>query len=462
MTIKQMGGSATTEQLLTAWLQSVLEIIEKNFSNLVLRLDGYESWYEADDRSLVRRPFMMTYRFGELDRLIFTENPVWKELGLRIADDDLIKKHSSRLVGSPYGVRRAFTVQELCKLLLPHPIQVDAGVKVDTTMDAAAAVQKLLNVFRSDTLDEVTIWPIGGINVPQSIKLDEHTEFRELSTTEKLNCLHFGMIRGFESGRIAPEHSRWYGLVHTEVYPKVFEAMEAVPSDFTERWHRRETLLEHLLASLSVITGRRVSHAGGHSAAPSIHFGTSIPVGMTAMGASSFSFNFLFSEQDPPLTEQQIKDLHSYWKMLAPTGRSKFEKRLLNALHRYYFAQTRAKPEDMIVDLMIAAESLYLDTDKDELTYRLSLNAALWAEGDTAKKKEIFDLFKKAYGLRSSVVHGSSVSRSSLQEPLEQVRQEMSRAIQKAFDFIRSNPGAKPEWTNMLFPPSNPQLDLGS
>ena len=446
------------EKLLITWLQSALEIIEKNFDNLFVRIDGLESWYEADDKSLVPRPFMLTYKFGELDRLIFTENPAWRSLEPYIAEDELFKKYSSRLVGSPYGVRRAFTIQELCKLLLPHLVQVDTGVKVDTEIDAVTAVKKFLGILASNTLDEITIWPVGGVNVPQSVKLDESTEFRELSTEEKLKCLRFGMIQGFDSGRIAPEHSRWYGLVHTEVHPKVFESMDAPPHDMTERWHRREMLLEHLLASLTIITGHRVSHAGGHSVAPSVRFGVSIPVGMTGVATSGPNFGFLSAATNPLLTAQQIKELQSYWNLLKPSGLSTFQKRLLNALHRYYFAQTRAKLEDMLVDLMIAAESLFLDTDKNELTYRLSLNAAIWAEGDTAKKMEILNLFKKAYGLRSSVVHGNSVSHASLQEPLENVRLAMASAIQKAFNFTINNPGAKPEWDRMIFEIAKPEF----
>ncbi len=58
---------------------------------------------------------------------------------------------------------------------------------------------------------------------------------------------------------------------------------------------------------------------------------------------------------------------------------------LANAVRRFSFATERERPDDRLVDLMIAAESLFLGgednpTDRGELRYRLSLRAAFFIE----------------------------------------------------------------------------------
>src|SRR2546423_9240296 len=51
-----------------------------------------------------------------------------------------------------------------------------------------------------------------------------------------------------------------------------------------------------------------------------------------------------------------------------------------------------------------------------ELRYRLALRAALWADQKPASlsRLEVFDLMRKAYDLRSVVVHGSEPSEKDL------------------------------------------------
>lgn len=79
---------------------------------------------------------------------------------------------------------------------------------------------------------------------------------------------------------------------------------------------------------------------------------------------------------------------------------------------RYFnYAHMRERPEDKLIDYIIAFESLFIK-EMGELSYRLSLGVAAFLGANLDEKGEIFTLMRKAYKLRSDIVHGSSYSKS--------------------------------------------------
>jgi len=66
-------------------------------------------------------------------------------------------------------------------------------------------------------------------------------------------------------------------------------------------------------------------------------------------------------------------------------------------------------PSDALLDLTICLENLYLPGTRDELAYRLRTRVACVLAKEVDKRKEILADVKKAYNLRSKIVHGRSV-----------------------------------------------------
>jgi len=63
--------------------------------------------------------------------------------------------------------------------------------------------------------------------------------------------------------------------------------------------------------------------------------------------------------------------------------------------------------DEQLVDLLIAAEALFLsDVGSGELTYRLATRAAFFLAERPDERREVSDLFKRAYSQRSKLVHG--------------------------------------------------------
>lgn len=95
-------------------------------------------------------------------------------------------------------------------------------------------------------------------------------------------------------------------------------------------------------------------------------------------------------------------------------AKSVIERKFISvAARRFSFAHERYNSQDKIVDLLIAAEALFLCDQGGigELRYRLSLRAAFFLTDDSQTRKRIFADFKTAYDLRSKIVHGGEVEK---------------------------------------------------
>jgi hypothetical protein len=147
------------------------------------------------------------------------------------------------------------------------------------------------------------------------------------------------------------------------------------------------------------------------------------------------------------------------------------KRRFLNtAVRRYSYAHERHRLEDKIVDLLIAAESLFLsDYKKDdpyigEIRYRMSLRAAVFLGSDGESRRRIFRQMRAAYDLRSLVVHGGEAEKVKLpKQPdgsLPQIEnfvwtvQEIVRvALHKAIGLAQrpETPASLVVWDELIF-----------
>lgn len=80
------------------------------------------------------------------------------------------------------------------------------------------------------------------------------------------------------------------------------------------------------------------------------------------------------------------------------------------ALRRFGMSRTESDGDEQVLHLMSAAEALFLPGESNESAYKLALRGALFADGDRARRA-LFQVLKKAYGVRSKVAHGSTVAK---------------------------------------------------
>ena len=114
-----------------------------------------------------------------------------------------------------------------------------------------------------------------------------------------------------------------------------------------------------------------------------------------------------------------IISFKQFWDVIqsAPIKERKF---LDIAIRRFGYAHERHRLEDKIIDLLIAAEALFLsDYNKDdpyigEIRYRLSLRAALFLSSNAESQRMIFRQMRAAYDLRSKIAHGGDAKNVKL------------------------------------------------
>jgi hypothetical protein len=169
------------------------------------------------------------------------------------------------------------------------------------------------------------------------------------------------------------------------------------------------------------------------------------------LSAESFSLDELkiarthFNDALLPLAFEHAKSA-SDWK-----ERSRFHKgsRRL-ARFNYFVAAARAEAEPAArVSLYMTCLEILFSTDAAELTHKLSERVAVFLGQNANERREIFSKMKRAYAIRSKVVHGATlsdkdetdakVSASSVDELIRRVFLKIIESKEIADQFDKSN-----------------------
>lgn len=444
---------------LQSWLEEARLALDSRFCELT-QLIALPRWQAKPSGGFKYYPFSPVYRFSVLEDAIFGSSETWPKVEQLAEVHTKLNLHYSQFVRFSNGSGRQFSLKELCMTMLPPLSIIDENTIVaDTEFLVSKKVGKFLDTINSDIDHHLTVWPIRGISTDNTIKLDKITEFRELTNDEKLHCLNFEIIRPTFADEIEESHSHWFGLCRSIYGKKTFGLQDPNFDNLTQRARELEQVLEDFLASVPLVNDRVAFHAGGFAAAPHFEEGQVLKFGTIgqAVGASN-ALSFAFLDDGGNLSPEDSNRLCEIWSFVRKNNPSKFSRRLGNAARRMFYAETRTKVDDALVDLIVAAESIYL-SDNNELSYRTSLYASLWADGDSIEKRRIFDLFRIAYKLRSHIVHGSTAPADKVTEAVQQVRPVLREAIRKALVHLNSN-DAPPDWDAMAFGEISP--DMGS
>lgn len=130
---------------------------------------------------------------------------------------------------------------------------------------------------------------------------------------------------------------------------------------------------------------------------------------------------------------------------------------LMRAVERFRDASLRFASEDELIDMMIAAEALFLPGEQSELSHRLALHAALWLadEWESVKASDIRKFVKRVYTVRSKTIHGNEPSRfcrldgqkvDNIREVVDDFETILAAAIRKAVLSDKSQEMAKAEY----------------
>ncbi|MGH7881741.1 MAG: hypothetical protein ACREN8_02380 [Candidatus Dormibacteraceae bacterium] len=311
-------------------------------------------------------------------------------------------EQSKCLVGTRYGAVRLELTQLPDKCLCEAMEGYDGGV-IDARLHEAAATSatRIEDFLDAKQLVVNVIAPVLGINSPEAetIKLSSNLTIMPIGVEEVGKLYSAGALQSlFPTAPYIwpPTH-----MVKAEYRtPKVVVERRTEPPSSDQEAILVMQEFDELTSCLrlfkigEVAVGTRVML---------------IPSDLIKHSVSSHPISWHFHNYD--LTRLEAEELPKLWDQLHTHGVTD-TKHLALAVRRFSYKGERTRAEDRLVDLIVAAEALFLGGDTDErgeLSYRLALRAASFIEDSNQSPQSIFNLFRNAYKFRSGFVHGSAV-----------------------------------------------------
>lgn len=126
------------------------------------------------------------------------------------------------------------------------------------------------------------------------------------------------------------------------------------------------------------------------------------------------------------------------------------------ALRRFNYSYERSRSEDRLIDQMIAFETLFLadigDDDRGEKRFRLALRVSYFLDPGPNRKSINQDM-KRAYDMRSKVVHGGDSS-TALEEVAKKTEEYLRQSLVKFLERAMQPNGTRDliRWDDLFFP----------
>jgi hypothetical protein len=404
-----------------------------------------------------RERLVRVWRHGGIPTL--QQLPTWPSVQQALKEDDRLRPHLGQLVGTALGGSRRFDAETAGLLVLPLPDEV-------SNLEAAFArrYERLDRFLAAQEIEHVAVWPLPGLMSSEfPITLEQDVELDIMSDEELTAVLNTEVLRLVFPGLqlLPPKQDQQACLRHRYRLPKVigdYDHQLAAEQGLAleERLNGIRDTLEQVLALLfanPVAIAGRVSLAAEWTLLSGGVSFQEVPLTRTQR----------FREMH--LDEQASTELAQIWRELRQPDFLRKNKALALALRRLGYQAHRERVEDELVDILIAAEALYLsDVAYEELNFRLALRAAALCDPQTLgmTRRNVFDLMKSGYRVRSKIVHGgvpraedltvkgAQVSLTDFVQATEEViRQGLREALNRA-----SAPKGKwpPDWDEMTLP----------
>jgi hypothetical protein len=318
-----------------------------------------------------------------------------------------------------------------------------------------AADELIAWLTRSESV-HTTVAPLSGVIAESTpIVLEPGIEIDVMSDAEVIDCLTTGILGGVGS------------MGHSQVGPRIaLRIRESLPlaigDEHPDRndsqkpqaaWERWRALGEAVVFALRLLKSGIVSSPGfvskgdayrgmrGGSFTPSITPRHSVFESYRLNTSDSAALIALWSQMRSP--------------RVRPSGP------LDTAIRRFGFAGERARTEDQIIDLMIAAEALFLPgEDRGESAHKLSLRAGLLLGDGEHSAQDVATLMRRAYDARSRLAHGARLkplklpdgSPATLPEYVEIVGDYMRQALRQLIEAAaESRPSPVDDWDSFTF-----------
>lgn len=136
--------------------------------------------------------------------------------------------------------------------------------------------------------------------------------------------------------------------------------------------------------------------------------------------------------QSYELSKMQLPTLT---KIIEVIKNGSFPTRLRTAVDRVNFVAERNRADDQLLDLLIAFEAIYGDS-QGAIGYKIGLRCAVFIEENPEKRKAIRELINDAYERRSALVHGGQKRKGKTLRTTQQVNGELLALVRESLNRI--------------------------
>lgn len=438
----------------------ILEIVSRRAKDdLVVITEGV--WQKENIDSYVRRqiqrPLWANVHHKAEDEI--TKTKEYLDFVDVVNTDEIISPQLNTLVGTCAGSCRLeadnivwWSVNEF---LTNH------GIDKFNVSSFNSIYSKIESLLYSKEIDFENITPLCGFTMDESeISLTENISIVKLSEKEILEFFKLGIKLGSSmGGSDFVHHVHQYAIKISYKLPKIIGERDTSIEDI------EQTAFFSNKNEQAVINALRIYKEG-----------KLYPITTTRRGKSILSTGVNYSFEVPvkvfmrnkySLLKNEKDEFISFWN---EKSRARLpEKNFLSVgIRRFSQSNERDNIEDMIIDLMISAEAIFLSSGgnfQGELKYRLSHRAAMFIENDVECQKHVFEFMQNAYDVRSSIVHGSDPrlpkkkdgSTFTLEEFCGEIEKYLRVSIKKAISKAATaeDKSNAIDWKSIIFPTNN-------
>jgi len=314
--------------------------------------------------------------------------------------DERVARHLDTLVGTSGGSGRVTVATCLTRALIELLEGKDTLLfDEDRFRQIYGAME---DYFYSDTITISLLAPLTTFEMQADrIILGDYLSLRKLSPSEReqltLQELQFPGV-GMLSPFLGQEES---GVELIIDVPKVFGERTQPADPATIPMTIATAEFQEVLLALRVFKGGNVDYS----------ITKQIPLGWGLGGAmSSYAYKLPLLGSAYVLSSEEVPRFTTFWEEYRQ-ARRRNRPRIDLALRRLNFGYERTRPEDKLIDYMIGLEALLTRKggEGSDLAYRLALRGARLLGSDATHRAHIHAELRRAYRLRSDIVHGSEI-----------------------------------------------------
>lgn len=330
----------------------------------------------------------------------------------QLKDDVVFSSHLDCLVGTRMGSVR-IEADSILTSLIYSMLDVKGQLSfTDEKFDSE--LTEWVDFFRTSQIDWKMVAPLPFLIAPVfPLQLNHDVVLDRLTEDEVGRCCQSGILRPHSprfpiiDSNMAVGIRRTIGLpktIHGDNNPYAGADAEGEGSFGKRPCWRDDLVVDDVLSALRLTMRTDIRTAGHASWTDTLWLNGSMSFRVLAQWPYGGGCN---------LSESDVSELLNLWQLLQ-NGASRFR----FSVHRFNLAFDRGLLDDRLVDLVIAAEALFLSDmnskDRGELRFRISLRAAKFIEHPIYSEYEVFRLMRQAYDNRSAIVHGGSAGDTHL------------------------------------------------